>query len=401
MLAIEVTQVSKRFALYRRPADRLREAVSFGRRVLHQDLWALRDISFQTAKGTTLGIVGANGAGKSTLLQILAGIMQPTSGRVRREGRIATLFDLGMGFHPEFSGRANVFMNGAILGLSPREIESRYQEIVDFSELGAFMEQPVKIYSTGMFLRLGFSVTTLLDPDILMIDEVISVGDQHFQKKCVDKILSFKARGKTILFCSHNTWQLKQICDQVAWIDAGRLRGFGAADAVVDAYVDYQRSLDVKETGEAALVANQAPARPHHHPALRDIRISKGGGSPTQAAQEVAYGDSFQVEVAFEVFDAAYAPVLAVVIVRNDGSLVYGVSTEIDGYPPLAEVGVQQKSLAFPRLEILSGEYALTIFLLDNTGVHVYDMAEKVCPFVVRHATKEVGVCRLEHVWKL
>ena len=397
MLAVDVTNVSKRFCLYQRPSDRLREWLSFGRKVLREEFWALRNISFQVPKGTTMGIVGANGAGKSTLLHILSGLMQPTSGQVRSEGRIATLFELGMGFHPHFSGRDNVFMNGALLGLSQREIEERYQEIVEFSELGHFLDKPVRIYSTGMYLRLGFSVTTVLDPDILIIDEVLSVGDQHFQKKCVDKILSFKKQGKTILFCSHNTWQINQICDQAAWIDHGDLRAFGEANRVVDAYVDFQRQLDAPESGSTTTSAVETPSAPRGAPKLLNVSVrDEAGNTP----QEFAYGGSLSIDVEFEVFDATYAPVVAAIIVRNDGTIVYGVSTKIDGYQPLDEIGQRRISLCFPQLELLSGEYALTIFLLDEPEVHVYDMAEKVCPFIVRHATREVGTCRLEHVWK-
>jgi ABC-type polysaccharide/polyol phosphate transport system ATPase subunit len=234
---VEFRNVSKSYAIYQSPGDRLKELFSFSRRKRHADFWALRDISFEVHRGETFCIVGENGSGKSTLLQIIAGILRPTSGDVAVAGRVSALLELGAGFNPEFTGRDNVYLNGSILGLSTRQIEQRYKEIESFAEIGDFINQPVKTYSSGMVVRLAFAVAINVDPDILLVDEALAVGDIYFRQRCMRKVHELRARGVTILFVSHATSDVKAIGDRALWLERGRLMDLGETDRVIAKYL--------------------------------------------------------------------------------------------------------------------------------------------------------------------
>lgn len=237
MGAIHIRSVSKSYPIYDRPADRLKELLTGNRRSYHRDFWALREVSLEIPKGTTFGLVGENGSGKSTLLQLIAGILVPSRGAIEIEGRVSALLELGSGFNPEFSGRENVSLNGAILGLSNKEIERLYPEIESFAEIGDFIHQPVKTYSSGMMVRLAFAVAINVEPDILLVDEALAVGDIYFRQRCMRKIHELHRRGVTIVFVSHNAADVKSLAQQVAWLDHGRVVECGEPDRVVAKYL--------------------------------------------------------------------------------------------------------------------------------------------------------------------
>ena len=224
---IQVEGLGKCFRMYRRPVHRIIEGVTLGKAKRHDEFWALRGVEFDLLRGQSLGLVGANGAGKSTLMKVLAGITDPTEGRIKMNGRVASLLELGAGFHLDFTGRANIVMNGVMMGYSRRQMESRMDEIIEFAELGNYIDEPVRTYSSGMGLRLGFAIAIAIDPDILIIDEVFAVGDMYFQKKCVDKIYEFKKQNKTIMFCSHSLYDVRQLCDQGLWLRKGEPAAYG------------------------------------------------------------------------------------------------------------------------------------------------------------------------------
>ncbi len=234
--AIRIDQISKVYRLYQSPSGRLKEALSRGRINCHQDYWALKDISISIRKGTTIGIVGRNGSGKSTLLQIIAGILTPTAGSIQVNGRISALLELGSGFDPEFSGRENVYLNGAILGLSREEIDKRFADIETFANIGRYMEQPVKLYSSGMYVRLAFATAVNVDPDILLVDEALSVGDVLFQHRCMRKIREIQELGKTIIFVSHDIGAVRKLCTEAVLIEKGCITSMGNPDHVIQAY---------------------------------------------------------------------------------------------------------------------------------------------------------------------
>src|SRR5271163_1458854 len=244
-LAVEFSRVSKSYSIYAAPGDRLKELMTLNQRRFHTDYWALRDVSFEVKRGETFCVVGENGSGKSTLLQICAGILQPTSGDVNVNGRVAALLELGSGFNHEFSGRDNVYLNGAILGLSTKDMDRRFAEIEAFAEIGAFIDQPVKTYSSGMVVRLAFAVAIHLDPEILLVDEALSVGDVYFRQRCMRKVHELRARGITILFVSHSTGDVKALGDRALWLDHGRTMALGRTDLVVTKYLS---AMDAKDT---------------------------------------------------------------------------------------------------------------------------------------------------------
>jgi ABC-2 type transport system ATP-binding protein len=234
--AVTVDQVSKRFRMYRERNQTLKAALLRGRVSDHDDFWALRDVSFEVPRGETFGLIGRNGSGKSTLLKVLARIYEPDGGRVVMNGRASSMLEVGSGFHPELSGRENVFLNGSILGLSRKQVTARFDEIVDFSGVEAFIDQPVKNYSSGMYVRLGFAVAVHTEPDILIVDEVLAVGDGAFREKSRRKFLEFTGDGRTVILVTHSLPQIRSMCHQVAWLENGRLRDIGDPDAVTQAY---------------------------------------------------------------------------------------------------------------------------------------------------------------------
>ncbi len=261
MVAVQFQNVSKSYSIYPAPRDRLKELAMFGTRKYHTDYWALRDVSFEIQKGETFCVVGENGSGKSTLLQICAGILEPTTGTAVAHGRVAALLELGSGFNPEFSGKDNVYLNGAILGLSAKEMDARYKDIEAFAEIGDFINQPVKTYSSGMAVRLAFAVAIHVDPEVLLVDEALAVGDVYFRQRCMRKVHEMRARGITILFVSHATGDVKALGDRALWLDKGHVRALGATDDVVHQYLAAMAEKD--GAYQAGAVPEPAPGQAH------------------------------------------------------------------------------------------------------------------------------------------
>ena len=236
--AVVVDDVSKKFRLYHERNQSIKSAIMRGRTSVHEDFWALKDVSFEVPEGSTFGLIGSNGSGKSTLLKCLAKIYYPEKGSIGYKGRVAALLEVGSGFHPELSGRENIFLNGSILGMKKAEITKKFDEIVDFSGVEQFIDQPVKNYSSGMYVRLGFSVAINVDPDVLVVDEVLSVGDAEFQEKCAQKFVDFKKAGKTVILVSHAMGAVRSMCDHAAWLSHGELVSIGEAKPTIDAYLN-------------------------------------------------------------------------------------------------------------------------------------------------------------------
>lgn len=235
-LAITVDNVSKKFRLYKERNQSLKSAVMRGRTSVHEDFWALKGVSIEVAMGQTIGLIGDNGSGKSTLLKCMAKILYPDSGSITMNGRVAALLEVGSGFHPELSGRDNVYLNGSILGMARQEIEERFDAIVDFSGVGEFIDQPVKNYSSGMYVRLGFSVAIHVNPDVLLVDEVLAVGDESFQAKCAEKFVELRESGRTVVIVSHSLGSLEKMCDSLVWLQHGEVRSVGDPESVITKY---------------------------------------------------------------------------------------------------------------------------------------------------------------------
>jgi len=255
--AVEFIGVSKSYAVYDSPGDRLKELATLNRRKWHRDFWALRDLTFEVRRGETFCIIGENGSGKSTLLQCVAGILQPTTGEVRARGRVSALLELGSGFNPEFTGRDNVYLNGAILGFTTAQMDQKYKEIERFAEIGDFVNRPVKTYSSGMIVRLAFAVAIHVDPEILLVDEALAVGDIYFRQRCMRKVHELRARGITILFVSHAIGDVKAIGDRALWLEEGRIKELGETDKVAAKYM-----AAMEEKDSAYLTLSHRPGAP-------------------------------------------------------------------------------------------------------------------------------------------
>lgn len=394
--AICVENVGKCYQIYAQPHDRLKQFLVGRWRRYFTDFWALKGVSFTVGHGEVLGIIGRNGSGKSTLLQLIAGTLAQSTGALTRSGRVAALLELGSGFNPEFSGRENVFMSAAIMGLSQREIAERFDEIVDFSGIGPFIEQPVKTYSSGMMLRLAFSVATHLNPDILIIDEALSVGDGEFARKSFDRIMSFKAAGKTILFCSHALYQVDALCDRVLWLADGQARMLGQPKSVIAAYDAY---LSATALGDKVVSEMPAPAK------TGTARIMAVALSVDGVSGQVLEAESGQaavvIDVQFKSDPALPVPSVALCVVGKDGRIVTSTSTFIDKIVLCVDKSGQgQARISFPQFPLLAGRYSIDAYLMCEKGIFVYDAALHVAEINVSQASLALGVVNIPHLWE-
>ena len=394
---LEVEGLSKVFKVYLKPSDRLKELIL--RRPFHKRVTALHDVTFQVPQGVSLGIVGDNGSGKSTLLKIVARVLKPTKGKVSFEGRVSALLELGMGFHPELSGRDNIFLYGTLLGLSRDYINEKLEEIIAFSELEDAINQPIKSYSSGMYLRLAFAVATSVDPDLLVIDEALAVGDQYFQKKCVEKILSFKKAGKTILFCSHSPYLVKQICDQALWLHRGRVRAMGDAQEVLDSYQDYLRSREGSDKKDPQPIVFSGGISPDRKVAEL-VEVALLDGSDTEK-REFTTGETLKIKLLAK--GHLHHPLsFGVLITRNDRVWCYGVASHMEGLTPVpGEGGLLKLIFEIPSLPLLSGEYFANVYLFDATGTHILEAQEYIHPFKVKSNSREEGIVKMDHKWEI
>jgi lipopolysaccharide transport system ATP-binding protein len=397
--AIRAEGLGKTFAVYARPLDRLWQLIAGSKREYGTRFTALSDINFVLPRGQVLGLVGDNGAGKSTLLQLVCKTLVPTTGRLEVNGRVAALLELGAGFNPDFSGRENIYLNAAVLGLTQEEIDFRYTNIVEFSGVGDFIEQPVKTYSSGMYMRLAFSIATCVDPDILVIDEALSVGDGAFARKSFDRIMALKEKGSTILFCSHSMYHIDAICDQALWLERGRTKMMGEPGEVTRAYGAQTAAPKAVEIAQATLAAEAVPAAPEKQARLLSIEASVDGVSGKLLTLK-AGASALKVDVAFQCDPALPAPTVAFGLESISGALVSSGSTLFDGQSSgVGAGGLGRVSLLFPHMPLMRGRYRLTIFLGCERSIHVYDHALYCVELDVTHGGLEQGLVFLPHAW--
>jgi lipopolysaccharide transport system ATP-binding protein len=346
---------------------------------------ALDDVTFDLQRGESLGVVGENGAGKSTLLKAVAGVIRPTRGTVEVNGRVGALLELGSGFHPEYTGLANIDLAAALLGLEPSEIDSRRDEIIAFADIGEHINDPIKHYSSGMVVRLGFAVATTLRPDILITDEVLAVGDESFQKKCIAWMENYLASGGTLLLCSHSMYHIQKLCRHAIWLKDGRMERYGASADVTQAYLAFH---EAKTAGaKEPLPAPEAAAAGVY--AIQSFELGPGAIVP-QGADLTLSGEVYSPD--------GRAPVVLIGVIRADGTPVYGVATDMDNVPT-QRIGHNRFAFALTlsRLALLPGRYAARSHALDPEGVRLFDNVERT--FVVTGETRELGLVRLEHRW--
>jgi lipopolysaccharide transport system ATP-binding protein len=390
--AVRAVEVSKHYDMYRRPADRLIELLT--RRPHHVVFPALESVSFEVEKGETVGIIGQNGAGKSTLLKLLCGVTTPSSGSLSIDGTIASILELGTGFHPDFSGRDNAALNAAILGLTAAEVRERLPAILEFSELGSFIDRPVKTYSSGMYMRLAFSVAVNVDPDILVIDEALAVGDGHFQKKCIDKIRDFQEAGRTILFCSHALYYVSSICRRTLWLDHGRVMRYGPSLDVVHEYETFllERDRELPGTDESA-PQSVTPVR------FRDITVSDRSGAPRD---RFARGEDIHVRLQLAA-DSTDQPVHLIVGIHRsaDDLQCFAVGTHADGIPPLSGQTEYDVTVRLADVPLLRGDYSIIAFAGDENAMTVFDRRDVRPAFSMTGDRFEIGLIAVDHRWDL
>lgn len=404
MNAVEFHDISKSYPIYDSPGDRLRELLTLGRCRRHRDFWALRNVSFQVPKGATFCIIGENGSGKSTLLQMVAGILAPTSGQMRVNGRVSALLELGSGFNPEFSGRDNVYLNASILGFSTKEIDRRYQEIADFAEIGDFIDQPVKTYSSGMIVRLAFAVAIHVDPDILLVDEALAVGDIYFRQRCMRKVHELRSRGITILFVSHAIGDVKAIGDLTMWLDNGRVRELGDTDKVVAKYL-----AAMTEKDSAYLKLAKAKSGPPPEASLREapevicsipnidhrygdgraevlgIRVCDSFGQPLQLIEP---GSRIVVRISVRAKDDLALPNVGFMLRNHLGIDFAGTNTTREGHqlPPMRAGDVCTVDFHVDIPWLYPGSFSFSPAIADGT-LHEY----KMCDWIDNALTLQMG----------
>jgi ABC-type polysaccharide/polyol phosphate transport system ATPase subunit len=433
--AIDVTSVSKVYRRYsrRRQFATLKSALLS--RSLIRDLRpdetfpAVRDLTVSVPKGQTLGVIGRNGSGKSTLLKLVAGITKPTTGTVRVTGRISALIELGAGFHPEISGRENVFINGIMLGLSKREIAKRFDEIVEFAELQDFIDAPVKTYSSGMYMRLGFAVAINVDPDVLLVDEVLAVGDEGFTHKCLDKFAEFKRRGRTILLVTHSLGLVERFCDEALWLDGGQKRALGDPTRVVGAYItdveaSEEQQLAAADARSQELAAVAAPEEPAgvglpDHPVetavdptdmfrategrwgSREVEITEVEltGPEGESGHVFHTGQPFTVRIGLRAPSTVEDFVIGIGIFNAEGICCYGTNTNIEELRAVRIAGEAQAWFTIESLDLVEGTYKLDVAVHKLDG-YPYDYHRLLYTFRMKSRTKDVGIYRPKHQWR-
>ena len=391
-IAVRSQELTKQYDIYPRPADRVLEFLT--RRPRHTVFPALQDVTFEVERGETIGIIGQNGAGKSTLLKLLCGVTRPSSGTLEAHGTIASILELGTGFHPEFTGRDNAALNATILGLSAAEVKDRLPSILEFSELGTFLDRPVKTYSSGMYMRLAFSVAVNVDPDILVIDEALAVGDGHFQKKCVDKIREFQKEGKTILFCSHALYLVSSICRRALWLDHGTVMRLGPALDVTHDYETFLLQRDREQPGSEGEPEHERPPTPAQ---FREVVVTDRSGTPRDT---FARGDDICIVLRFHS-DFPEQPIHAIVGVHRsaDDLPCFAVGTHADGVAPLAGRSDYELTVHLRDVPLTRGEYSIIAYIGDENALSVFDRRDLRPGFSVTGDRFEVGLIGVDHRW--
>lgn len=410
MIAIEVENVSR---IYQKYSARHRFQ-TFKSALIRGDLFkalkpdelvtALDEINLRVEKGTTFGIIGENGSGKSTLLKVVTGIAKPTSGKVRVHGKVSALIELGAGFHPEISGRENVYINGIMLGLSKKEINQKFDEIVKFAELEDFIDAPVKTYSSGMYMRLGFSVAINVNPEILLIDEVLAVGDASFVPRCLDRIDDFRRRKKTILFVSHDLATVEKICDKVAWLKAGRIQTMGEPKRVIDAYLQdiasKQEQDFEKRHKDVDLEQKWEEERRENRWGKREIEIKKVMMKSLDGQEKHVFSPNEGMIIEIDV--ASYSRikdfVFGIGVFNSQGVSCYGTNTHLEDFEPLSIQGEGKVICKIDKLNLINGTYYLDVAAHKKDG-YPYDYHRNLYSFLVSSPCKDLGVGRLSHTW--
>jgi len=399
--AIRFDRVSKCFILRR---ERPRSFQELALNLLHgrgngEDFWALRDVDFTVEKGEMVGLIGPNGAGKSTVLKLISRIIEPTSGQIAVNGRLSALLELGAGFHPDLTGRENIYLNGSILGLSRAEMQRKFDSIVSFAEMERFVDVPLKRYSSGMAMRLGFAVAVHVEPDVLLVDEVLAVGDYSFQAKCIEKIGEMRRKGVTILFVSHDLDTVQQLCDRVIWLHDGRIVLEGNSNEIVEKYIQ-GTITDTHASLTARLELKSGKRWGSYEAEITGVRFYNNQGIEQYTFET---GQPFIARIYYEAHERINNPLIGVAIHRMDGTHINGPNTSSSDYPIEAIEGKGTVDYIIKSLPLLPGTYLFSAAIYDHTGMYPFDHHDRAYTFKVRGGSvkENLGIvyipCRWEH----
>lgn len=406
---IRVEHLSKSFKHYAKPTDWLKEKL-FKRPYAHERK-VLDDINFSLKPGEALGIIGRNGAGKSTLLQLITGTLTPTSGQVIKTGRVAALLELGAGFNPDFSGRENARLNAALMGLSPQEIEEKLPTIFEFSGIGEALDRPVRTYSSGMIVRLAFSVATAVEPDILIIDEALSVGDGAFARKSFERIQTLLERGCTLLFCSHSMYQVEKLCQRILWVEGGEAKLYDRPEQAVHQYQIFLDEMNQITPSHSALEKMPAPVgedtlntdcKEVGRSYIQGIRVN-GAPPPNTPLGVLSEQTNLAIDIEYQAGAGAPVPLPAITFQLDNHTMVTSTgawfSVPVSG---VMTVNTLYRATAyFPRIPLLRGEYSMSVYLMEPSGTQILDKAEHFLTLDVRDTTKAAGYFAIPHEWQL
>lgn len=418
MTTVRLERVSKRFTLRQQRSHSFQEVfVNLfhpSRQPRKLQFWALRDVSFEAEAGQMLGIIGANGAGKSTILKLLTRIIEPTSGRLAVDGRVSALLELGTGFHPDLSGRENVYLNGSFVGFRKAQIDLLMDEIVDFSEMGRFIDVPVKHYSSGMYMRLGFSIAAHMRPAILLVDEVLAVGDQAFQLRCLDRIQEMRQNGVTIIFVSHDLDKVRELCDRVIWLDTGVVQKEGTPELVIEAYLAHVKADDKQSLDRAEARSEVRGSLPSQGPEgvrswrwgsreaeIVDVRLLDG---TEQEARTFTTGETLVVRIHFSAHERIERPQFGIALHHANGCHISGPNTVFSGLEIESIQGDGYIDYVIDRLPLLPGTYLISTTLHDYDGIHAYDFHDQAYRFRVNPGeavTEKYGCILIPSAWHM
>ncbi len=401
-IAIEVRNVTKSFKVYLDKGAQLKERLLFRKRSRYEERKVLRGISFDVKKGEAIGLIGHNGCGKSTTLKLLTRIMYPDEGTIKLKGRVSSLIELGAGFHPDMSGRENIYTNAAIFGLTKKEIDARIKDIVDFSELAEFIDNPVRTYSSGMYMRLAFSVAINVDADVLLIDEILAVGDANFQTKCFNKLKEIKAQGTTIVIVSHALGQIEQICDRAIWIHEGLIKAEGPPKEIDLEYLDYMsRKMQEKNNSESDTeeVSEEETGKRW---GSGEVRIKKVRSFAADGSEQKTFrtGEDIRLSIDYTVKKPVKDAVFGFGVFDMNGIQCYGTNTRIDKQPDITISENGTAEILMKNVELLAGEYNIDIAIEQGEGIPI-DYFRQAYRIQMISAMGDVGVSRIEHTWKL
>lgn len=396
-VVIEVAEVKKRFKVYFDKGSNLKEKMLFQSRNRYEDRWVLKGINFQVHKGEAIGLIGKNGCGKSTMLKLLNKIMYPDEGMIKIQGKISSLIELGAGFHPDMSGRENIYTNAAIFGLKKKEIDSRLEDIIAFSELEDYIDNPVRTYSSGMYMRLAFSVAINVDADILLIDEILAVGDANFQAKCFNKLREIKRNGTTIVIVSHSLSQIEQICERSIWIDQGSIRMMGRPNDVHPEYMAFMGEKGIFKKSEEIKIQKAVEKEPEKLVTITNASLLDESGEEKSLFKT---GDTVTLKLEYKAKPGQIEDTfLGLLFFRNDGIVCYGTNTQRERLKPLRLNEKGEIYCKISKLLLVPGEYWIDV-AIRKYDMFAYVYQAKAVKFKMFSLVDEVGVARLEHTWE-